>query len=75
MKRIRRNINIYEYTIFFSYETRKGYYREQQIIMPGFNKEDAATEFMKWANKQRTMSNVKILGIVKREQEIKSIEV
>ena len=60
VKRIPIKISISEFLITFSYETRKGYYREQQRTLKHLL-------FKHRENNQRTMFNVKILGIVETE--------
>ncbi|WP_252214469.1 hypothetical protein [Clostridium sp. VAP41] len=75
IKRIPNEIEIYEYIITFSYETRKGYYREQQRKIYTTDKAIAEWNFNVWANKQRTMTNVKILGIVENTNNRKIISV
>lgn len=75
IKRIPNEIEIYEYIITFSYETRKGYYREQQRKIYTTDKAIAEWNFNVWANKQRTMTNVKILGIVENRNNSKVIDV
>ncbi|MGV1105827.1 hypothetical protein ACQR28_09225 [Clostridium perfringens] len=67
MKRIPIKISISEFLITFSYETRKGYYREQQRTLKHYSVGAAIAYFRNWANNQRTMFNVKILGIVETE--------
>lgn len=67
VKRIPIKISISEFLITFSYETRKGYYREQQRRLKHYSAEDAIFLFKAWAKEQRTMFNVKILGIVETE--------
>ncbi|HII4488909.1 hypothetical protein [Clostridium perfringens] len=67
VKRIPIKIPISEFLITFSYETRKGYYREQQRTLKHFTEEEAIFCFKVWAKNQRTMFNVKILSIVENE--------
>ncbi|HAT4290170.1 TPA: hypothetical protein I9061_002712 [Clostridium perfringens] len=67
IKRIPIKILISDFIITFSYETRKGYYREQQRTLKHFTEEEAIFCFKVWAKNQRTMFNVKILGIVETE--------
>lgn len=75
IKKINRKIEINTYIVTFSYETYKGYYREQQRIIKGFSKEEVK-EFLKdWVNNIRTMSNVKILGIEKQEEYTQEIDI
>ncbi len=75
IKRIPNKIYIEEFVIMFSYETRKGYYREQQRKIYATDKSVAEWNFNVWANKQRTMTNVKILGIVENKNNSKIIDV
>ncbi|HII4514036.1 TPA: hypothetical protein ACY4SI_001242 [Clostridium perfringens] len=67
VKRIPIKISISEFLITFSYETRKGYYREQQRTLNHYSVGAAIACFRNWSNNQRTMFNVKILGIVETE--------
>ena len=67
IKRIPIKILISDFIITFSYETRKGYYREQQRTLKHYSVGAAIAYFRNWANNQRTMFNVKILGIVATE--------
>lgn len=75
IKIIPNKITINNYVITFSYKTRKGYYREQQRQIYATDKEIAKQNFEVWANKQRTMTNVKILGIVENTEKSKTIDV
>ncbi len=75
IKRIPNKIYIGEFVITFSYETRKGYYREQQRKISATDKAVAEWNFNVWVNKQRTMTNVKILGIVENRNNSKVIDV
>ena len=66
IKRIPTKLEIKEYLINFSYETRKGYYREQQRKVKHITKDAAKETFKNWLNtaeRNRSMANVKILGI------------
>lgn len=75
IKKINRKLRVNTYIVTFSYETYKGYYREQQRIIKGFSKEEVK-EFLKdWVNSTRTMSNVKILGIEKQEEYTQEIDI
>lgn len=67
IKRIPYSVWVNEYTIYFSYLTHKGRYREQERILNAINRDQAKEEFEKWSKTVRTMTNVKILGIVKAE--------
>ncbi|HAK44019.1 MAG TPA: hypothetical protein DCM59_16675 [Clostridium sp.] len=71
VKRIPIRLEVFEFKIMFSYETKKGHYREQKRSIKGFNENDAVSRFKKWGKQQRTMFNVKILGI---EENFKSRE-
>ena len=75
IKIIPNKITINNYVITFRYKTRKGYYREQQRQIYATDKEIAKQNFEVWANKQRTMTNVKILGIVENTEKSKTIDV
>ncbi|HFD0308712.1 TPA: hypothetical protein ACF0ZV_002420 [Clostridium perfringens] len=67
VKRIPIKILVSDFIITFSYETKKGYYREQQRSLKHFTEEEAIFCFKVWAKDQRTMFNVKILSIVETE--------
>ena len=67
VKRIPIKIFVSDFIITFSYETKKGYYREQQRTLKHYSVGAAIACFRNWANNQRTMFNVKILGIVENE--------
>ncbi|MDK0675300.1 hypothetical protein P5E99_15330 [Clostridium perfringens] len=67
IKRIPIKILVSDFIITFSYETKKGYYREQQRSLKHFTEEEAIFCFKVWAKNQRTMFNVKILSIVENE--------
>lgn len=67
IKRIPIKILVSDFIITFSYETKKGYYREQQRTLKHFTEEEAIFCFKVWAKNQRTMFNVKILSIVETE--------
>ncbi len=74
IKRIPIRLDVFEFKITFSYETKKGHYREQKRTIKGFNENDAVSRFKKWGKQQRTMSNVKILGIKENTNNRKTIE-
>lgn len=65
IKRIKREIFICTFIITFEYETKKGYRREQQRTIKGFEGENIKFLFKEWSKNQRTMFNVEILSIVK----------
>lgn len=75
IKRIPNKIKINNYVITFSYKTIKGYYREQQRVIYATSEVLAKVNFELWANKQRTMTNVEILGIVENVNKSKTIDV
>lgn len=75
MKKIKNKMLINKYKIIFSYETYKGYYREQEREINAISINQVEEVFNKWKDSIRTMTNVKILGIVKLEENIKNIEV
>ena len=75
VKKIIRKITVKAYLISFGYETRKGYYKDQQRLIKGLDKEDVANILYDWAREQRTMSNVQILGIEELENTIEEIEI
>lgn len=64
IKRIKTAIVIRDYLVTFSYETIKGHHKEQQRIVRHLTEDVALGAFKEWSKKIRTMSNVKILGIV-----------
>ena len=68
VKKIPTSIVIKEFLITFSYETRKGYYREQQRSLRTLDESNVKSLFNEWAKTVRTMFNVKILGIVELEE-------
>lgn len=74
VKRISIKLDVFEFKIIFSYETKKGHYREQQRSIKGFNENDAVSRFKKWGKQERIMSNVKILGIEENLKSRKTIE-
>ena len=75
IKKIKREIKINTYLVTFTYETYKGYYREQQRLIKGFNKEDVKEFFLKWAKDIRTMTNAKILGIDELKENTEVVEI
>lgn len=74
IKRIPTTIELSKFLVTFSYQTKKGKYREQQRFIYS-TRDYVEGKFKKWANSQRTMSNVKILGIIKTDEEPKIIDV
>lgn len=64
IKRIPIKLDISEFEVTFSYETMRGYHREQTRFIKGLDKEDGIKRFESWGRTQRTMFNVKILGVV-----------
>lgn len=75
IKRIPRVLKYSEYIVSFSYETYKGYYKEQKRSIYCKDRNECVECFKEWAKKQRTMSNVQILGIEKTNKEQKIIEI
>ncbi|WP_305153877.1 hypothetical protein [uncultured Clostridium sp.] len=75
IKKITTSINIKTYLITFSYETRKGYYREQQRLISLLEKEDPKSKFKVWAKNCRTIFNAEILNIVELKELNKTIEI
>ena len=73
--KIRNSISIKTYLITFSYETRKGYYREQQRLVSAIEDVDPKEVFKDWADRCRTMVKVKILGIVEMKDLSKVVEI
>lgn len=69
IKKIKRKITINTYLITFEYETYRGYRREQQRTIRDFSEEEARAHFYMWGKEQRTMTNVKILGIEELEEQ------
>lgn len=63
VKKIPIKLAIKDYLITFSYETKKGHYRQQQRTLKHFDRSAIEGTFKNWSKKQRTMLNVKILGI------------
>lgn len=74
LKRIPTELTVFDYKVVFTYETRKGYYREQERSIKGISKEDVTSKFKYWAKKQRTMTNVNILGMVEIRDNRQKIE-
>ena len=74
IKNIPSNIASFKYLVTFSYETKKGYYREQQRYVRHINKESAKIWFTSWSDSIRTMFNVKILSIDEIENSREDIE-
>lgn len=75
IKKIKTKINVKTYLVIFGYETRKGYYREQQRLISVLDKEDPKEQFKIWANDCRTIFNAKILSIVEMKDLNKIIEI
>lgn len=75
IKRIKNKINIHKYKVIFSYETYKGHYKEQEREINAVSSNQVKEVFNTWKKSIRTMTNVKILGIVKLEENIKIIEI
>lgn len=75
IKRIPNTVVISCFIITFSYETKKGYYREQQREIYSTDEAIAKWNFNVWVNKQRTMFNAKILSIVENTKKSKTIDV
>lgn len=75
IKKIRNSISIKTFLITFSYETRKGYYREQQRLVSVIEDNDPEDTFREWADRCRTMFKVEILGIVEMKDLDKVIEI
>lgn len=74
IKKIKNKILINKYKVIFSYETYKGYYKEQEREVNAISVTQVKEVFNEWKDSIRTMTNVKILGIVKLEENIKIIE-
>lgn len=74
-KLIKNRISINKYKISFSYETYKGYYREQEREVNAISGNNAREVFNDWKSSIRTMTNVKILGVVKLQEKIQVIEI
>lgn len=75
LKIIKNRISINKYKISFSYETYKGYYREQEREINAVSSNQAKEVFNNWKKSIRTMSNAKILGIAKLQENIQIFEV
>lgn len=81
LKRIPSKILINKYKITWSYETKRGYYREQQRTIDHISKQDAKNTFFKWISEMkekephRAMLNVNILSIAKEEGQERYIEI
>lgn len=75
IKKITTRINVKTYLITFGYETRKGYYREQQRLISLIDKEDPKEKFKAWVSNCRTIFNAKILSIVEMKDLNRTIEI
>lgn len=75
IKKVKRKININTYLVTFSYETYKGYNREQQRLIKGFSKDDVKRFFKEWIKDIRTMANAKILAIDELEEYTQEVEI
>ncbi|MDU1279183.1 MAG: hypothetical protein E6342_00525 [Clostridium sp.] len=75
IKKIITKINIKTFLVTFSYETRKGYYREQQRLIGVLDKEDPKKQFETWVSNCRTIFNAKILSIVEMKDLNRVIEI
>lgn len=75
IKKIKRMININTYLVTFEYDTIKGYRREQQRLIKGFEADDVKESFKEWANNIRTMAKVKILAIDELKEYTQEIEI
>ncbi|WP_046057722.1 MULTISPECIES: hypothetical protein [unclassified Clostridium] len=75
IKRIPNKIQINSYVISFSYNTVKGWHREQQRQMFAISRDEVESTFRDWCWRQRTMTNVKILGIAEEKGKSKTIDV
>lgn len=75
IKRIPNQIVINQYTVYFSYATRKGNYREQQVIVNATSEDNAKKVFKEWAEKEKDIVNFEILGTVKAAKKENVIEI
>ncbi|MBE6050630.1 MAG: hypothetical protein E7214_08245 [Clostridium sp.] len=75
LKRIINKIVVNQYTVYFSYATRKGNYREQQVIVNATSEENAKEVFKKWAEIEKDIVNFEILGTVKAAKKENVIEI
>ncbi|MDU2662964.1 MAG: hypothetical protein E7C54_18860 [Clostridioides difficile] len=75
IKKIITKINIKTFLVTFSYETRKGYYREQQRLLSVIDKDDPKKQFETWVSNCRTIFNAKILSIVEMKDLNRVIEI
>lgn len=75
IKKIKRKISINTYLVTFSYKTYKGYYKEQQRLIKGLNKDDIKEFFKEWSNNIRTMANAEILGIDELKEYTQEVEI
>lgn len=75
IKKIITKINVKTFLVTFSYETRKGYYREQQRLLSVIDKDDPKEQFKTWEDNCRTIFNAKILSIVEMKDLNKVIEI
>lgn len=75
IKKIKSFISIKTFLVTFGYETRKGYYREQQRLIGVLDKEDPKEQFETWVSNCRTIFNAKILSIVEMKDLNRVIEI
>ena len=63
IKKIPGELEVYQYTVYFDYKTKKGHRKTQMRIIKALNKNDAKNRFDKWSKNQRTIYNAEILCI------------
>lgn len=73
IKRIPVRLTVKEYLITYEYDTWRGYTREDQRRIKHFDRALAKECFLKWSKNQRTMTNVKILGMDEIENNVQEI--
>lgn len=75
IKKVKRKFIINTYLVTFGYETYKGYYREQQRLIKGINKDDVKEFIKTWFDDTRSMVNAKILAIDELKENTEEIEI
>ncbi|MGL4452193.1 MAG: hypothetical protein ACRCX8_19660 [Sarcina sp.] len=70
IKKIKHKVMFREFVIFYSYETWKGYYRENKIKVLAINELHAKEIFKTWSKDQRATLNAKILSVEISDKEM-----
>lgn len=56
-------ITVYKYEMFFSYTTKVGHSKVKAKTIEHVNEERAIDAFKKWKERQKSISNIELLGI------------